>query len=328
MPRHKVIKLVNLTPLHIGTGKENYDFSATELQSDTISAALASLRTQNGKTDDLDVFLNSFVITSAFPFWGQRFFLPKMHGKIDIEIEGEEEHNIRKALKKIKFIEQEIWRELIAGNRVSINNQQLEGEFIVQDTDFGQVYKTFVNQRVSVPRGAIGDAEPFFFEWKYFHQDSGLYFIVDCEETVFNEIVTLFKQLGEIGLGTDKNIGGGKFEVDTSEISLPDVSDANHIMLLSLFIPTEDELQKLNLTQSKFDIRLRGGFMAGSSKINLRHLRKKSVYMFNVGSVFRTNEKLSGKIVDLKPDWNTDKIHSVFRSGKPFSLPVKIADYE
>ena len=58
MAVYTIIKLKNLSPLHIGTGKENYDFSATELQSDTLSAALAAIRVQRGKRDKLKDFWN------------------------------------------------------------------------------------------------------------------------------------------------------------------------------------------------------------------------------------------------------------------------------
>jgi CRISPR/Cas system CSM-associated protein Csm4 (group 5 of RAMP superfamily) len=67
MPKYHIIKLTKLSPMHIGTGKENYDFSASELQSDTLSGALAALRAQNGNAGDLKKFMDSFILSSAFP---------------------------------------------------------------------------------------------------------------------------------------------------------------------------------------------------------------------------------------------------------------------
>lgn len=328
MPIYKVIKLKNLTPLHMGTGKENYDFSASELQSDTLSAALAALRAQNGRNDDLESFLKSFTISSAFPFWEDRYFLPKMHGKINVEVQGEEEHTMRKQQKKVKFIEKDIWLELIKGKKVNIEKEQLQNEFITHSGKFEKYSKNSVNQRVSVPRGEKGDAEPFFFEWKYFDPRGGLFCLLKCDNSNFDEIIELFKLLGENGIGTDKNIGGGKFDIETATLDLPDVNDANSKMLLSLYIPTESELAELNLSQSKYNFLLRGGYMAGSSEVNYRHLRKKSVYMFNVGSIFNCQSDLIGKVVDLKPEWNELKMHSVYRSGLVFSIPVKTEENE
>jgi CRISPR type III-A-associated RAMP protein Csm4 len=328
MPTYRVIKLKNLTPLHIGTGKENYDFSSTDLQSDTLSAALAALRAQKGRSDDLESFLKSFSLSSVFPFWENRFFMPKMQGKMAVNIKGEEEHAMRKQLKKVRFVEKEIWLELISGKHVAIDKHQLQGEFITFADTLGTHSKSVVSQRVSVPRGEQGDADPFFFEWKFFDPRGGLFCLLKCEDDLFDEIIELFKLLGENGLGTDKNIGGGKFDVEMTELDLPEIKDATHKMLLSLYIPTEAEHDKLNLTQSKFSLMLRGGFMAGSSEVNFRHLRKKSVYMFTVGSIFNCQLELTGEVVDLRPDWDDAKMHPVYRSGLAFSIPVKIAENE
>lgn len=322
MSSFKLIKLKNLTPLHIGTGKENYDFSASELQSDTLSSAIAALRVQHCGDRNTKAFLNSFTISSAFPYIGDHFFLPKMQGKIQITMDGEE-HIIRKRLKKIRYVELDVWNDLVQGKQLKINFEQLNGEFLTKSSDFQNPSKSIITQRVSVPRGELGKTDPFFFEWRFFRPESGLFCLVDCDKQLFEEIVSLFKLLGEVGLGTDKNVGGGKFEVDTGELALPEISDANHAMLLSLYIPEKMELEELNLSESKFDLLLRGGFMAGSNNERFRHLRKKSIYMFGVGSLFPTLRPLYGKVVDLKPEWNDEQMHSVFKSGRPFYLHVK-----
>lgn len=325
MPKYKIIKLKNLTPLHIGTGKENYDFSATELQSDTLSGALAALRVQNGNATDVFGFLNSFRLSSAFPFNGNRFFLPKMQGKIPIV---DDRTDIRKKLKKIRFIEKDVWCQMIQGKKINVADIQLNGEYLTLSEEFDAFHKRVVQQRVSIPRDGNGKTDPFFFEWNFFHPKSGLYVLVDSDKAIFKDIVDLFKQLGDVGLGTDKNIGGGKFDVEIDELRLPDVTDADHTMLLSLYIPTESEFSMLNIRESKFNLLKRGGFIAGSSEEALKHIRKKSIYMFTVGTVFPTVSPLQGKVVDLKPDWNDDRMHSVYKSGKPFSLHVKVKDYE
>ncbi len=254
--------------------------------------------------------------------------MPKMQGKIAVEIKGEEEHVSRKKLKRVKFIEREIWLKLIHGEHVIIDKHQLQDEFITLADTLGTHSKSVVSQRVSVPRGEQGNADPFFFEWKFFDPRGGLFCLLKCDDDLFDEIFELFKLLGESGLGTDKNIGGGKFEVDMAKFDLPEINDATHKMLLSSYIPTEDELDNIDLTQSKYNLILRGGFMAGSSEVNFRHLRKNSVYMFTVGSVFNCQSELTGKTVDLRPDWNNPKMHPVYRSGLAFSIPVKIVENE
>jgi CRISPR type III-A-associated RAMP protein Csm4 len=325
MSQYRIIKLTHLTPLHIGAGRENhYDFSASDLHSDTLSAALAALRAQQGKSNDTEDFLNSFTLSSAFPFWGNIFFLPKPQGKISVTIAEKEENEYRKQLKKLKYIDVDLWNEVASGKSITIESSQLCNDLFLlkKGADFETPYKSQVNQRVSVPRADNQDAEPFFFNWTYYHPKSGLYCLTLGER--FDEILSLFKLLGETGIGTDRNIGGGKFEVEHSTLDLPDVPDANHTVLLSLYIPKEEEIAQLNLHSSRYDMLLRGGYLSGSEVEAFRHLRKRSIYMFNVGSLFSTTAILEGKTVDLKPDWNDDRMHPVYRSGRPFCLPVKI----
>jgi len=107
-------------------------------------------------------------------------------------------------------------------------------------------------------------------------------------------------------------------------LELPDIPDANQIMLLSLYIPAKEEMKKLRLQAARYELLLRGGYIAGSEEESFRHLRKRSVYMFNVGSLFPVNKPLTGRIVDLAPAWNDGRMHPVFRSGRPFYIPVKI----
>jgi len=326
MPTCNIIKLKNITPLHIGTGKENqYDFSAADLHSDTLSAALAALRARQGKTDDIEKFLQSFTVSSSFPFWENVFFLPRFQGKINVKVAGKEEKTYRKQLKKLKYIDISLWSDLVRGHEVLIDESQLKGDFLLHTSvGFEKPYRSQVNQRVSVPREGNEDASPFFFNRKYFHEKAGLFCLTDAQGERFEEILDLFRQLGESGLGTDRNIGGGHFETEADSLDLPEIPDANYTMLLSLFIPTKEELAAIKVKTARYDLLLRGGFMAGSNEESLCHLRKRSIYMFNVGSLFPTTKPLTGKIVDLAPAWNDERMHPVFRSGRPFSIPVKI----
>ena len=326
MPTCNIIMLTNLSPLHIGTGKENrYDFSATDLHSDTLSAALAALRWQQGNTDDITEFLHSFSLSSAFPFRDNIYFLPKIRGKINVKVTLKKEQSYCKQLKKIKYIDKTLWCELIQGNEITIDESQLKGDYLFKEnTVFELPFKSQVSQRVSVPRANNENVTPFFFNWTYFHEKAGLYCLTDAKDEKFEELMTLFKLLGETGLGTDRNIGGGKFKVISGTLDLPDIPDANQTMLLSLYIPTEEEITKLSLKTANYELLLRGGYMAGSCEESLRHLRKRSIYMFNVGSLFPMTGLLTGKIVNLAPTWNDERMHPVYRSGRPFYIPVKI----
>ena len=326
MAAYTLIKLKEMSPLHVGTGKENYDFSASHLHSDTLSAALAAMKVRHDGDEGVKDFLDSFVISSAFPYMGDHFFLPRPLGKIEVEFYDCDEYISRKKLKSIKFIEQDLWKKLVAGEKVVVSISQLKNGFLLSNAKgFKQPFKSAVHQRVTVPRADELDAEPFFFDWTFFEKNAGLYCLVDAAGTTLSELKRLFELLGEFGIGTDKNVGGGKFTVDTQAFEIPDLLDANASMLLSLYIPMEKEISLIDLHNSKYELCQRGGYMAGSQENDFWHLRKKSVYMFGVGTILKSTEALKGKIVDLRPaEYNDSRMHPVYRSGKPFVVPVKI----
>ena len=325
MAKYNIVKFKNMSPLHIGTGRDTYDTAAQFLLSDTISAALASLYAQQGGGDVLD-FMNSFTVSSAFPYSGGKYYLPKPLGRLNNDENNA--HQIRKKLKKVKFVEYQLWLDVVAGKQLNINEQQLNGEFLVSKESTGsfvQPYTPSVQQRVSVSRDG-GDATPFFFEWKYFTKDAGLFCIFEADKNNESLVKDLFMRLGECGVGSDRSVGGGLFDVEFDVMTLPDIVDANALMLLSQYIPTEDELNQISLEDSRYELVQRSGYMSGSSHAAFTHLIKQSVYMFNTSSVLKTDEQPVGQVVDLKPLWNSDDMHPVYRSGRSLALPIKIAD--
>ena len=60
MAAYTLIKLKEMSPLHVGTGKENYDFSASHLHSDTLSAALAAMKVRHDGAEGTFLFTTTF----------------------------------------------------------------------------------------------------------------------------------------------------------------------------------------------------------------------------------------------------------------------------
>lgn len=314
MAEYKIIKLTDMSPLHIGSGKENYDFASTDLHSDSISAALAAIAVQTGEKD-VKAFLDSFRISSAFPYVDNGlYYLPRMIG--NFKLPKEDLVKYRKELKNIRYIYSEYWDIMARGK----DFQDIDNFFPKNDEKrLGTSKIAQVNERVTIDENG---STPFFFEWSFFKKDCGLYFIVDADDNTFDTIKSLFETLGYFGIGTDKSVGGGKFSIKESRITLPDVENANATMLLSTYIPSQNELPNLGLKNgARYDLVCRGGYISGSNNENLRHYRKNVVNMFNVGSVFPSTETLGGEVVNLKP---SGFIHDVWRSGRPLTIKVRI----
>ena len=278
MKNVKILKLTNLTPLHIGTGTENYDFSSSTLHSDTLSSALAAIRANKGKVDDMEDFLQSFTISSAFPFKDEKLFLPLPKGRLAVTVRDKKESDSRKQLKKLQYAQTHIWQRIAMGETVEVDEKQINGAFLLDepvDTVF-QIYKKQVVERVSVSRNdGVQKSDPFFFEWTFFSKGCGLFVMVDAEDTMFEEIKSLMTTLGENGMGTDKSVGGGYFDVQEDVLTIDTPKDANALMIMSLYIPKKEELDITNLDNSRYSLVRRGGFMAGRSVNSFNHLRKK-----------------------------------------------------
>lgn len=327
MAKYKIFKLHFRTPLHIGLGRSAYDSSSSILHSDTISSALAAIKAQHGaSSEEILSFMGSFVVSSAFPFMEEMYFLPRPFLANRIIIDDNDSADNRKLLKSVQYIELSVWKDFVNGSTPSIRSSQIHGEYVIP-LDCEYFVTPLQKQeivRLSVNRSNEKSGNPFYFEWSYFNSanDCGLYFIVEAGNNVMNELEMFLRELGETGIGTDKTVGGGQFDISTDCIELPTV-ESDAWLSLSLYLPSLEEQETICMEDSYYNISLRGGFIAGSTIYEFRHLWKKSVYMYEEGSVFSLKTRPDGVIIDLRPEWNAKEMHPVFRSGKALFIPVK-----
>lgn len=320
------IKLKFNSPLHLGRGiGEAYDTGSKLLHSDTLSAALTSARAQIFGSTHLYEYIQSLRISSAFPYYKNHFFFPKPMIKLNIEISEKDEHLQAKILKKLEYIELPVFEKLIAGKNVTVNEKQLSNnkKYLWAGDMAGESFvKKEVQQRVTVPRDLQGNSEPYYVERLFFDEEAGLFFLMDCNsDRILRETEVALKLLEDTGLGTDRSVGNGFFKYFKEEFSIHLPEDASWLMSLSLFCPEKEELPNILDADSAYLLEKRGGFISGSASEKFRHLRKKSIYMFTEGSVFK-GSRLHGKVFDLRPAWNDDQLHPVYRSGIPLTIPV------
>jgi CRISPR type III-A-associated RAMP protein Csm4 len=220
-----------------------------------------------------------------------------------------------------------MFEKLLSGEKLHVKRYQFSsnGKYIWGDkaTD-SVIVSSEVQQRVTVPLDGRGNSNPYYVERLFFENEAGLFFLLECPDVqIFREFELSLKYLAETGIGTDRSVGNGFFEPKISNIQLAVPKDAEYRMSLSLFCPGKDELPNLMQGEPAYLMQKRGGFIAGAAEEQFRHLRKKSVYMFTEGSIFKT-EKFIGKILDMRPQWDDEKLHPVYRSGKPIGLPIII----
>lgn len=321
--QYDCIKLRFHTPLHLSRGREQYDEGATTLHSDTLVAALFSAACRLGvEAEEVLSMLDSFRISSAFPFYGEEYFFPKPMTALPFKLSDLDKEKQGKPFKKIRFLGKDWFEKILFAEEEQIQARtHLQQPAFLTDKPIGTVFKREVVQRVTIAPDYSEDAKPFYTERLYFAEDAGLFVLVQwLDESAKPLFQNAFRLLGDLGVGTDRSVGNGFFTPSFGSLSLSMPDQASNQCALGLYLPHESEIQEDFLEKSAWGLVKRGGFLAGAANEEHITLRKKSVYMFDVGSVF-PNTPLKGKRVDLKPDWQGLN-HPVWREGRPVFVPI------
>ncbi|WP_290541384.1 type III-A CRISPR-associated RAMP protein Csm4 [Alistipes sp.] len=305
---------------HLGFGRgEEYDRSATVLHSDTIAGALCSIRAQMGETD-IRGFLNRFRVSSAMPIYRGRLFLPLPPDKSCLRMRGDDP--MLKRLKRLEWVEQPLWDQLAEKGQLEMDAPMISrcGTAIVCGRgEEVMLQRRFLEQKVCVGHHD-DDAEPYFFDRVFCGEEVELGVVYEADDD--EEFKTTWEALSDIGFGTGKTMGNGQFKVGYREfpIRLP---QSDSCQLLSLWIPSADELSGGTHFGGCYRLLKRGGYMAGAASRHLRHFVKNEVWTIAAGAVIAGRHP-QGTIVDLRPR-NVD-CHPVWRDGRAVCLPFKYAE--
>jgi CRISPR-associated protein Csm4 len=196
--------------------------------------------------------------------------------------------------------------------------------------------------RATIPRNG-GDAEPYYIERLQFKEKvhehthkGGFYCLFEGDETAYKNVLTALNLLGEQGIGTDRNVGNGKFDlIEASEAENQVFEDlfttkSDYYTNLSLFNPSSHQdliaLIGENTPHKNvgFELLKRGGWITTEPYMNLR---KKAVFMFQEGSVFKSETvlKTAGQTINLRPEILKSKSHPIWRVGKSIFVPITFA---
>jgi CRISPR-associated protein Csm4 len=330
MPENmKIVKLRFSAPIQLSKGMVDYTDIDETLHSDTLKNALfVSARQLFGDAIN-ESFFDSFLISSAFPFLNNDYFFPKPFLRLPLKITDAANTEAKK-LKKLQWLERSLFENTIAGKETSVTKDDfsIDGKFLSpkfckMKENERVVYKTEELQRVTVKYDE--DAVPFYASRLHFTANAGLFVLVTTNEknnNFFDEIlIPAFRLLGDQGIGSYKNLGNGRFEPqfihDPLKLNIP--AHANGQLNLSLFCPAKEEIHRGILNNGSYQLLKRGGYLASPEETDKMSWRKKSVYMFQEGSVFPNGATLKGKLVEVTPEGLS---HKVWREGRALFIPV------
>ncbi|WP_457741272.1 type III-A CRISPR-associated RAMP protein Csm4 [Thermococcus sp.] len=187
-----------------------------------IANALATL--DGGKTIEelLRAFKKGAKISSAFPYSGDTYYLPK---PLTVELMDFEGDAVRvKRMKRAAYLDLENFER-------ALRLESFETPEVVSYS------------RVSAPKVVLDrvaqDASIYFWEEVRFRDDAGLYFLYSGPENVFNEFIKpAVRVLGDSGIGGKSTWGFGLFEpsFDSIKINAP---ESPYAVTLSNALPTK-----------------------------------------------------------------------------------------
>lgn len=335
----------------------------TPLRSDTLwGMLLVALRTLYSEQKVLQILRACehgeppFIISSAFPFALQNgvrthYFPTPMfrlkHDSIKRVMSASERQMVMESMttakkfKKEKFIPENIFQQLVMGERSAKeyfeqfiveqkekkNKNTIPSDKQKQDEKEKQLYKRAQTDvlHVSIDRltGTTALDEngkgQLFYTHEYFVRNGGIYFLVQGDVEL---ILPALRFLQHFGFGGDNSIGKGVFTVEVGEFSLKIPENPTHHIVLSLYSPTKDELTVYRSSEQYvgYDIEIRRGKI-GTHFYNTGKYNKNAVAQFTEGSLFPFIKKeYLGTMHTVYEDASINVRHNGFAFAVPYLM--------
>lgn len=262
----------------------------------------------------------SVEMTSAFPFFGEELFFPKPFSFYN----EPDDYKQKKAFKKVRFVSEEIWKQIISGSSVELKQEKIQGALWYEKTPKAEAFTTLVERpRVTLDR--VTTSPTLFSSEETFYNDQvGFFFLANfSNDSVEKTFTTALRLLSDEGIGADRSVGKGWFTLEETTYQLPQVKSASTFLLLSLYTPTEQEINLIEPNKSFYEIVERGGWVTSFGAMTMR---RKKIRAFAEGSVlYFKQEKPVGQIVKTLSVEQT-QTHDVYRNAQAFVIPIRVEE--
>ncbi len=330
-----IYRLAFKTQLHLGrsTGAAqagNLGLEKTEvyIPADTLFSAICQTWATFYDTESLTDFLNRykanseelpFTITSAFPYADNVYFYPK---PLTFQVEA-------KKSKRVQFVSHNIFHSIISGNPPDFKDDHLiNGEKVWIHPEEKERLKKSMKDKLTLwetatrPRVTIGaqnaGSEIWHVQTVQFNTNCGLWFAAqfDSDKTK-QRIDTLFRVLGDTGIGGERNAGYGMFDFTETTLEIPTPEGGNQFVTLSPICPqSSEQLAQLLTGDIAYTLNPLTGWVSSTGTAS----RRKQISMFTEGSVLHVSDTQIGRLVDLRPEnWE----HPVYRYGYAWQVGIK-----
>lgn len=262
-----------------------------------------------------------FILSSMFPFVYDRddenrkhHFFPEPITE-PLELGGDEierYYGDLKQYKKIKYLHQELFNELIVGKTDEKNliNRPDGGDVKIVNKDYLVRRETNMSDRdfsiktQDTPHNVLNRlsnaSDDFYYTKGVRFTNSGLFFLIRFFDDTYKEnVASALRFIEDRGFGGDISSGHGQFRIDDDEVinefnGIEEPKEGNGFTTLSLYSP-KDELGLFDKDNMWYDlVNIHGKCSDG--------MMKKSIRMFVEGSTFPLlkDKKFYGKIADVR----------------------------
>ena len=311
----KVIRLHFTAPVHFGDGRLSDGLKTCDAA--TLFSAFFIEALRMGCADSLIKAVRSgdLLISDAFPYIGECYYLPKPMEKpvvetsFDLPTTGDS--RTKKAFKKLEYIRVERMDAYLSGRMDPFSELELF-----------KLGESSLTVRVNLERFEKPDAIPYAVGGYSFRPEAGLYFLA-CGSFSLDSILD---SLQYSGIGGKRSSGYGRFYWDEGDSSyfayalkvpgVGDVSSPTGYMLLSSAMPTNDELSEDLISTARYRIQRKAGYVQSQTHAETPQ-RKRDFYVFSAGSVFKRT--FVGDVYDVN---GTPGGHPVYRYARALWMGV------
>ena len=272
--------------LHIGSGSledSEKTFDAMHLFSALCIEAVKK------RQDDLEKLLEitkrgEILFSDAFPFVGDRLYLPKPMAQVVIDRQGDSKAKTEK------------------------ESMYLKNGFCCTEVRTG----ASISQEEETKPYRIGVCT--------YRKGAGLYLMIGYQNIeVLSFWQELLKDVGYSGIGGKKSFGLGRFAVEEFDLPEKIVKRLKSVgpgqsMSLSVCLPEDEEIESV-MEGASYRLVRRGGFVSSTDYADTL-LRKRDLFVFQAGACFE--KRFSGSIIDVSIGGK----HPVYRYAKPLFMEV------
>lgn len=302
-------------------------YGSSSLQNELLEPSLAY---SEGKSDTVPLLLSS-----AFVFAGERFYLPKPQMDLIPQDRGffANEPQLAKTLKKTQFISNDLWQRWVNGKDLTqFTKEKLEESF----QSYGDYFEFNLSTRSYVRRNG-GDTVPYPCRSVVFKQRAGLYFFAKFDHANKAKLQECFNvalnYLQDAGLGGERSSGYGVFRYEqlasesavTDILGQPESDKVGGYIALSLASPDHSDF----LANWHYSLIRRRGYTspAGGTDNNGEQSRWRGLLMLGEGSSQNSANAPRGQFHNVTPSekWKAS-YNKVYRCGLALTWPCTTTD--